>query len=211
MEEKRDLKPIIIYLVVNFVLGIVLGIVLAILKLDINQYATPATVLLSFIIIAIFIIFYYKRLITDTKKLDKKKLINTFIFLLITLAISNGLSEIFVRLGVTFENQNNLETMFSSFKIPMIIYIALFAPIIEEFVFRYSFGTFIKNKIAFIIISGIVFGLFHSTGIDIIIYALIGSLLAYVYIKNDKNIVCPIILHIINNALSVIIMLLTVK
>ena len=211
MEEKKDFKPIIIYLVVNFILGVILGIVLAILKLDINQYAAQSTLLLSVIIVAILIILYFKRIKDDTKKLNKKNFIDILIYGIITIAISTLLSEVFVRLGVTFENQNTLETMFFSVKIPMIIYIALIAPITEELVFRYSLGTIIKNKIAFIIISGIVFGLFHSTGIDIIIYALIGSILAYVYIKNDKNIMCPTIIHIVNNTLSVIIMLLSVK
>ena len=80
MEEKKDFKPIIIYLVVNFILGVILGIVLAILKLDINQYAAQSTLLLSVIIVVILIILYFKRIKDDTKKLNKKNFIDILIY-----------------------------------------------------------------------------------------------------------------------------------
>lgn len=83
-----------------------------------------------------------------------------------------------------------------------IICSGIIGPIFEEILFRYDFiqrlEKFNTNHWGIIILSGVIFGLFH-TGIVTIIYAtIVGIINSYIYIK-DKDIMKPIILHIAGN------------
>ena len=83
-----------------------------------------------------------------------------------------------------------------------IICSGIIGPIFEEILFRYDLiwrlEKFNTNHWVIIILSGVIFGLFH-TGIVTIIYAtIVGIINSYIYIK-DKDIIKPIILHIAGN------------
>lgn len=83
-----------------------------------------------------------------------------------------------------------------------IICSGIIGPIFEEILFRYDLiwrlEKFNTNHWVIIILSGVIFGLFH-TGIVTIIYAtIVGIINSYIYIK-DKDIMKPIILHIAGN------------
>lgn len=107
----------------------------------------------------------------------------------------------------------------------------IFAPILEELVFRKSiFNLFPKKPYLALVVSSVAFGALHvvSTAIGIIPdifngnatyldfiteffyiipYCLMGYALGYTYIKSDKNIVAPIFAHMLNNLLSFIMIL----
>ncbi|OON97797.1 MAG: hypothetical protein ATN32_05275 [Candidatus Epulonipiscium fishelsonii] len=93
--------------------------------------------------------------------------------------------------------------------IPMLFYIIIVGPIREELVFRYSLIG--KNKSYIwpkIILSSIFFGLIHLANGPIVYtlsYMACGLILGYVYKKNNFNILYPIVLHIFNNIIGVII------
>ena len=83
-----------------------------------------------------------------------------------------------------------------------IICSGIVGPIFEEFLFRYDLirrlEKFNSNKWIIIILSSIIFGLFHI-GIITIIYAMIVGLInSYIYMK-DKDIIKPIIIHMAAN------------
>lgn len=83
-----------------------------------------------------------------------------------------------------------------------IISSGIIGPIFEEFLFRYDLirrlEKFNSNKYVIILLSSVIFALFH-TGITTIIYALIVGLInSYIYMK-DKDIIKPIIIHISGN------------
>lgn len=116
-----------------------------------------------------------------------------------------------VLLGASGEsgNQEALKTLPFLYLIPGTI---IYAPIVEEAVFRGSIRRLIKNDVVFIIVSGAVFGLLHTflseDGLyNIIIYSLnyvaMGACLAYSYVKTN-NIYISMMIHAIQNTLGVI-------
>lgn len=80
----------------------------------------------------------------------------------------------------------------------------ILAPIMKEFVFRYAIiEIFSKKGIKIsIIISSLMFGLAHFQLIQSTYAFLLGILLGYLYVK-EKNLLKPIILHIVINSTSI--------
>ena len=103
-------------------------------------------------------------------------------------------------------NQESLEALPKWYLAPMAI---IWAPIVEEVIFRGVLRRFIKNNILFIIASGIIFGVLHTIGeaslANIIImampYAVLGGGWAYLYAKTD-NITNNILAHAFQNTLA---------
>lgn len=94
----------------------------------------------------------------------------------------------------------------------MIISAVLFAPFLEETIFRFSFRKIFKNDLIFIILSGLVFGGLHVIGsfnnlidlIYIIPYSIPGVIFAYTLVKS-KNIFVPMSLHFFHNGIMIFI------
>ena len=112
-------------------------------------------------------------------------------------------------------NQTVLETMPFYVLLPLAI---IYAPVVEEALFRGCIRRFIANDILFIIISGIVFGLLHTFFSEFLIfnilvlaipYALMGAFLAYIYTKTN-NIFSNIFCHAFNNLIATIISMLII-
>ena len=117
-------------------------------------------------------------------------------YILIGIGISSIYNMIIFRLGLG----NDVTTDFNI--VLNIISSGIIGPIFEEFLFRYDLirrlEKFNSNKYVIILLSSVIFALFH-TGITTIIYALIVGLInSYIYMK-DKNIIKPIIIHISGN------------
>lgn len=110
-------------------------------------------------------------------------------------------------------NQLTLESMPLWYTIPLAI---LWAPIVEEVIFRGVLRRFIKNNKLFIVISAIIFGLLHTmseaTLANVIIlaipYAVLGGFFAYLYAKTE-NISCNILAHCFQNTIASIMMAIT--
>lgn len=90
----------------------------------------------------------------------------------------------------------------------MFISAVIFAPFLEETIFRLGFRKIFKNDILFIIMSGLVFGGLHVINsfenlvdlIYIIPYSIPGFVFAYTLVKS-KNIFVPIGLHFFHNGI----------
>lgn len=113
-------------------------------------------------------------------------------------------------LGGVSNNQaelNRVLTQSSAFK----IIVALIGPIFEELIFRgIFFNTFFtkensRNKWLGIICSGLLFGLAHEPHLSkfLIIYWLLGSILAWVYLQT-RDLRYSMAAHILNNLLSLL-------
>lgn len=108
----------------------------------------------------------------------------------------------------TATNQEAVNELFNKVPIYIIISSVLYAPIIEELVFRLSFRYMFKNNVLFIISSGLVFGTMHVVGsftsfidlVYIIPYSIPGLVFAYTLYKSE-NIFVPIFLHFFHNGL----------
>ena len=162
-------------------------------------------------IVIVFAIIYHKSLIEKIKKLTKKDIIYTVVVAVILIILNEIMSRILISANVEMQNQDAIIEAYKNSKILMTISIALFAPFIEEMVFRYSFSTLIKNDTLFIIISSLVFGLLHGIGIVTILYVMLGALLALIYLKTNKNVIASTIAHILNNGFAIITMLIMLK
>ena len=115
----------------------------------------------------------------------------------------------------TANNQNLVEEIPLVLSLPLAI---IYAPIVEESLFRGCIRRFIRNDKVFIIVSGIVFGLLHtifaeSNMLNLIVlaipYGVMGSFLAYLYVDTN-NILSNITYHAINNTVAMMISILVV-
>ena len=112
-------------------------------------------------------------------------------------------------------NQINLQESFKTMPVFIALLSTLYAPIAEELMFRGTIRKFIKNKKAFILVSGILFGLLHVIDDSktlaefsyVIVYSVLGMYLSTLYVKTN-NLCTNIFMHFLQNTLSVIGMLL---
>ena len=113
----------------------------------------------------------------------------------------------------TSVNQQALETL----NIWYLLFAAvIWAPIVEETIFRRCIRLFIKNDKLFIIVSALIFGLLHtmneSSLLNVIIvglpYITLGGYLAYIYTKTNNSL-SNMFSHMLINTFAVIVMILT--
>lgn len=142
-----------------------------------------------------------------------KKYLIYWVIIIITMMISNSIIYNITHIS-TSTNQKNVIDAVKNVPIYSILLTIFVAPILEELVFRLSFRKMIKNNTLFIILSGFVFGALHLTSatsaqelLYIIPYAIPGCIFAYTLVKSD-NIFVPISLHMIHNAVLMIIQLI---
>lgn len=123
-----------------------------------------------------------------------------------------------IRLYTGISNATNQETIVDMLKgrtLYTSILTIIYAPIIEEILFRGYFRKIINNKYLFILLSGFIFGILHviddyktiSELLYIFTYGSLGCFLAYIYYKTN-NICCNIYFHFLQNFISVVLLLL---
>lgn len=231
----KDNVKNIFKLIISFVLFFNLSLVIAyIFKLvginysDFNyiDYACLNT-FIELIMFVVVILFYKKYLKKDLVlfKLNKKdyikKIVSYFlIFLVVKYGVALFSSLLLVMLGsdlVTSENQEAVVNLAKTLPFMMMISTSLLAPFVEEGIFRLGIKKVINNKYLFILVSGLIFGFMHIFPTELPIYvALIeslnyvtmGLLLAYIYNETD-NIYVVVIIHALNNLLSMLMILAT--
>ena len=108
---------------------------------------------------------------------------------------------------VTSLNQELVEAALAAMPVIMIITIVLFAPVVEEVIFRLVLMNLFNWKPIYnLIFSSLIFGLIHVLVgglIHIIPYFLMGLVFGYFYLKNN-NIWHITVLHILHNGLTVV-------
>ena len=169
-----------------------------------------------FFAILILYIIYRKKIKFDIKnfKEDFKKYgLNVFIVSAILIASEVGLALLFRKLGLDSANQNYAIDLINDNKI-MLLYCILLSPIFEELCFRLPYHYSKNNKLLTYIVYSVIFGLTHLMGITdllsliyIIPYLLLAFGVGYGFYKSD-NILMSTIVHIINNSLAIMLILL---
>jgi hypothetical protein len=110
-------------------------------------------------------------------------------------------------------NQITIVRMLNSDGVIFIVLSAVFiGPVVEELIFRKSIFGLIKNQNLALVLSALIFGAIHLTAEASIVTALIngisyftmGAIFGYIYLKNNKNIMAPIVVHILVNLISVV-------
>ncbi len=170
--------------------------------------------ILFYVLLAVFAILAFKTRLKRDIKLLKENFTAYMTYILprigITLPIFliTNLICLFVTRSAVSENQATIESLPMLVLIPMAV---IWAPIVEELLFRGITRRYIKNNVLFIIVSAVLFGLIHTiiepTLFDIIVkaipYALLGGSFAYIYSKSN-NITTNMLSHLMWNAFSVL-------
>lgn len=173
------------------------------------------------LILAIICVFVFnKRLKRDFKALkDNFKAYIGYIFprlgiMYIIFVIVSLISMLITKEAVS-QNQATLEALPLYYTMPLAI---IWAPLVEEILFRGCFRRFFKNNILFIIISALVFGLLHTVNeanillafIHSLPYCVLGGFFAYIYTKTD-NISSNMLCHFFQNTIAMLLSLLLIK
>lgn len=115
--------------------------------------------------------------------------------------------------GNIANNQTSVEELPFHVLIPLAI---IYAPIVEESIFRGSLRRFVRNDKLFIALSAILFGLLHTLSSETSLYmsivlslpyATMGGFLAYLYVKTN-NICSNMAFHALHNTFATIMSLL---
>lgn len=184
-----------------------------------KNFSEPLAILIVYILLAItFVAIYHKDLkkdLKDFKKNYKKILLTTLKYWLIgfvIMIVCNNLIALLPIKGV--ENQASNESMFKQAPMIEAIMVILFAPLVEEIVYRLSFKRFTSYKWLFTIVTGLIFAFVHvmtSIGsvrdlimlIYLIPYGALGCAFGYAYFKND-NIYGTMVFHSLHNLISIL-------
>lgn len=163
------------------------------------------------LIAAIIFIFKdeYKKAFKDIKKNHLtyfKGNLKYYLLGVIIMMLSNSL--IMVLGGGTSDNETAIRSQFGIAPIYTYISAVFLAPVLEESVFRLSFRNIFKNKLVFIVISGLVFGGLHLTGmlddslmpLYLVAYCSCGVAFAYIMAKTN-NIFVSMGFHFMHNGI----------
>lgn len=176
---------------------------------------------ITYIIIFLIVVFFnYKYLIKDfiVFKNNIKKyfpfIIKRYLYMLLIMIIV-AIPIILINKGDTSNNQKLINEMFEKVPIVTLLLSTLYAPFVEENIFRLSLSKLINNKYLFIIISGLIFGILHvfdksssfKDYLYIFQYSVIGICLAKSY-YDSNNIFVSISMHFIQNFLAAILILI---
>src|SRR5699024_2637738 len=92
--------------------------------------------------------------------------------------------------GIEIESENTQMIMDISRQFPLFMIIpALIAPILEGVIFRkIIFGTFYKRMNFFLaaLLSSFIFGVIHGEPVHLLVYASMGFVFAYLYVKTKR-------------------------
>ncbi len=224
MKERENILLGIIAILLYFVQKIFVSVPLQIIGINyqgMNLAAKVAYLLgyeLLFIIILIFIYHkIFKKDIIDYLKNFKqyfKKYIEYWALAFGLMIMSNLMITTLLPTAVA-TNQAAVNSIFDIAPLYIIVSAVLYAPIIEESIFRLSIRNIIKNDTLFIIVSGLSFGLLHVIGsyeslvdfVYVIPYSIPGFVFAYTLVKS-KNIFVPIGLHMFHNGITMILQII---
>ena len=219
---KKILKNILIfisYLLYEYIFIIILnyfGINYSSLSIK-NKFII---ILTTNILFCIFLFFAYKKEIKEDfdnyKKNYKEYLSKYFIYYIIGVLLM-GISNIIIQKTTNIEISGNEDLIRKYIKIApsyMLFSSIIYAPFVEEIIFRKSIRNIMDKKWIFIILSGVIFGVLHIsdyTNINEIImgipYIIMGIDFAYIYYKTN-NIFTTMTFHLCHNLILFIFQLL---
>lgn len=205
---------------IRFLYSFSIYIVASFIYLAVNSYFKD-TVISYTISTAVTILILYtifrnkiKKDIINFKDDFKNNLPHIIVVPAILIGLEIIVSLILSKLGIYSSNQLAGEDIIKNSNFLIIFYTAILAPIFEEMVFRLPYHYSSSNKILTYIVYSVVFALTHIMTIDnllsliyIIPYLLLSFGIGYNFYKTD-NIFMSTIVHIINNSIAVMLILL---
>lgn len=228
---KKKILPILMFCLLLAGMAYFPYIPMTLFKFDIDTFSQIMKVFYNFVcdigyMLIVFLI-YNDTIIEDFKKYFKKFGANFeisfkyYLVGLIIMIVSNLIITFFFT-KASANNEETVRTLIDSYPLYMIFSVSIYAPFIEEIVFRKSIKdsilAFGKNKFTkylYIATSGLIFASLHVVGITtsawdylyIIPYLSLGCAFAALYHKTD-NIFSTIMLHSMHNTFTIILYLL---
>lgn len=188
-----------------------------------NNFSYNKKVLLLFIsnfLFMIYLLIIYRLELKDDLKDYKKNFkdyINKyFIYYVMGVALMAGSNLILQKItGLELSgNESTLRELIKSIPIYMGFSTVLYAPFVEEIIFRKSIRNVTKNKKVFVLLSGFIFGILHITSFsnvkEIIMgipYIIMGIDFAVIYVKSN-NIFTTMIFHLFHNLILFLMIIL---
>ncbi|HIU40089.1 MAG TPA: CPBP family intramembrane metalloprotease [Candidatus Aphodocola excrementigallinarum] len=215
---KEDKKSVLTY--VKSIILIVAFIIIMFVLPNFSFFSKIPTYLIYIFIFLLVLILNFKELKKDFIIFIKNiKVYFPFIIkrylIMLGVMIIVALPIVYLNNGATSSNQTLINDMFV--KIPFLTFLlsVIYAPIVEESIFRLSIKKFFNNKIAFVLVSGILFGTLHMIDkftsfydlLYIFQYSALGICLALAY-YDSKNIFVSMSMHFIQNFLAAVLVLL---
>ena len=159
-----------------------------------------------------------------TKKKEFLKTISLYMVFIFLLSIACNLLSVLIKqsLGLPLQGQNDASIQSALSKNPFLIFVigCFIGPIVEEFFFRRFFlGSFLakfSNWLG-IVLTTVLFATLHmhswalSEWVTAISYVAGGLLLSLLYLRKDKNIWYPIVLHCCNNIIAFLITIFSIS
>lgn len=168
------------------------------------------------ILLALILIIFYPKLKKDFADMKQNhmnyysKYFKYWLMGLMIMMISNLLITQFTDHQMA-SNEQAVQSLFDMSPIYVFFSAVIFAPLVEELVFRQGIRNIIPNKLLFIIVSGLVFGGLHVISTDmtsltelfyLVPYCAPGIIFAYILAQTD-NIFVSIGLHFMHNGLLI--------
>ena len=195
------------------------------LGIDYNKFNQTIKILYMFIcniiVMTIIISIYHKTLIKDFKNFFNKNIFNNlenafkywllgFIVMVVSNLILTAITE-----GIA-SNEEAVRTLIKVAPIYMFFDVSIYAPLMEELIFRKSIRDITDRKWLYILTSGLIFGGLHvissiSSPVDLLYlipYSSLGIAFAYSYYKSN-NIFSSITMHCMHNTLSFILLMIS--
>lgn len=178
---------------------------------ELNNYINSKVLIIIFLTMIIFIPLFYK-IYKKYRKENKFTLKNIFISILFGISIS-------LIYNITLYNLNNVihfTNIFELSKLPIIVQLissGICGPILEEFIFRgivYNKLKTFNRPMKSIILTSIIFGLFHNNIINAIYAFGVSFILIYLYEKY-KTLKAPIFMHIFLNSTTILLLPLILR
>lgn len=227
-ETKKDLKSMLLGfgVIIFYLISSLSSLsILSVFNINYNKFSLIGKIIYATsyeaLTILIIILIYKKDFISNLKEFIKnfskytKKYIKYWFLTIILMILSNNIITLFTETN-TAENQQIIIDTLKKAPIYTVITTVIFAPILEELVFRLSFKKIFKHtNFLFILFSGLIFGGMHvitsmnniSDILFIIPYSIPGFIFAYTYTKS-KNICVPMYLHFVHNGISMFLQIL---
>ena len=209
----RAIAAIAVYFILPYLQPVpfeLLGIDLATVPMIIK---TIYLVVFEALMIVIIVSLFYddlKENLADLKKNHRayfNEYLKYWFLVLILMMISNSII-MGINHGAIATNEETVRQTFTVAPVYMFLSAVVFAPIVEELVFRKSIRQIFTNDFLFIFLSGLIFGSLHvlpsyQAPIDLLYlipYSIPGWVFAYT-LKKSKNIFVPMGLHFLHNGI----------
>ncbi len=209
----NDIIYVLLYFVIiELVLAIPMTVLVEVFDISLKTFVFAISNIKFVILIILAIVWYRNYLLSDIKKFKENW--KKFLTIIIVAIILGTIVDTIINLLITIPesaNQELVEDMFSHFPIVESISIVLFAPFIEEIIFRHILIGKLSSVIGInfaATLSCVLFAFIHSFfSITIISYLPVSICLTIVYLKTNKNVVASMVFHLLWNSIAFLMMI----